>query len=810
MRWIGKGDHVSMAVLDFWMFQCCCIGALESLRAAKGSVALSPTDGSGCDEDADTESEEPMEEPNEEGFDKDEQNEEEICQVFSEEDPIEEEVYEEELIEEEVCDDELIEEETYEDEPNEKESYEEDPDEEENHEGEPAEEAIYEEEFIEEEICEEENEEDLSEASASQSFFEGDKDEDWHSNFIPVYLGEHITSADALKEHLQRSPVEENNSGDKKRSADAQGDHSQKKQKKEINSTVTDVEYECKATDEISMKKNENSGSSGKRRRSRWDAGLGADDEAGDVAKKKRKTRWENDAAVLRMLGPLKLPDFVKGLVTDADSDPEIKKLNSELLEVSMKLHAREIIDDRPMAERSPSPPPIYNELGIQLNTRHARYRLKLIELRQKIISDLVKRHPAFKPPSDYRPPKLYKKLYIPVKEYPEYNFVGLIIGPRGNTQKRMEKETGAKILIRGKGSAKDGRLRKEGNPDPWGECEDLHVCVEADTQDSLDAAVKMVENLLVPVEDEANEHKRDQLLELAKLRQKPAHTKSGHANSLCDICGDSHLTSACPLIASNESSKDCEQANFLAEIGDGGMFPFSSPSAPTPKMPCRVGKASVSLLEENGKNKIVIDQANIYIASLPPSVDDNRLIELFSSFGSIQTARVIKNKQTGLSKGYGFVKYNDIASASNAIAQMNGCKLEGKTLSVRVAGCPPPILTGSLHMVLSRGPRFNRLPAYPGPQAVVHLNPGRKLWPGPPGSVLPEAYPATVSLSHINPFGAQPPPSFGYTTKVLPTFFSSGIASPDELAQFPGYQKSFDFPDPFFQPAPSNSLSSS
>ncbi|KAH7669478.1 BBP/SF1 family protein [Dioscorea alata] len=790
------------------------------MERKNGSVAFSLTDGSGCDEDTDIESEEPMEEPNEEEFDENEQNEEEFCQVFSEDDPSEEEVYEEELIEEEVCEEEPIEEEISEDEPNEeeisedepneKESYEDDPNEEENHKGEPAEEAVYEEEFIEEEICEEENEEDLSETSASQSLLEGDKDEDQHSNFMPVYLEEQIRSADTLKEHLQKSPVEENNSGDKRRPADALGDHSQKKQKMEINSALADVEYESKATDEVAVKENENSGSSGKRRRSRWDAGPGADDEAGDVAKKKRKTRWENDAAVLKMLGPLKLPDFVKGFVANADSDPEIKKLNSELLEISMKLHARELIDDRPVAERSPSPPPIYNELGIQLNTRNARYRLKLIELRQKIISDLVKRYPTFKPPSDYRPPKLYKKLYIPVKEYPEYNFVGLIIGPRGNTQKRMEKETGAKILIRGKGSAKDGRLRKEGNPDPWGEYEDLHVCVEAETQDSLDAAVKMVENLLVPVEDEANEHKRSQLLELAKLRQKAVHAKSSQVNSLCDICGDSHLTSACPLIALNETSKDCEQANSLSEIGDEGVPPFSSPSAPTPKMPCRVSTASDSLLEENGKNKKVIDQANIYVASLPHTVDDNRLIELFSLFGPIRTARVIKDKQTGLSKGYGFVKYIDIASASNAIAQMNGCKLEGKTLSVRVAGCPPPILTGSLHMVLSRGPRFNHLPAYPGPPAVVHLNPNRKLWPGPPGSVLPEAYPATISLSCINPFGTQPPPSFGYTTKVLPTFFPSGIASPDELAQFPGYQKSFDFPDPFFEPTPSNSLSSS
>ncbi|KAJ0966708.1 hypothetical protein J5N97_023625 [Dioscorea zingiberensis] len=760
------------------------------------SVDLSLTDDSGCDEDVDVEPEEPMEEPNEEGLGEDEQNEGEFCEERSgdglKRDACEEKqggVYEESN-EEEVYEEEPNEEEVYEDEPNE-ESYEEDPDEEVNYEGEPTEEAIYGEESIEEEIYKEETEDDSSEASAAQSSFESNKDEeDCHLKFMPVYSGKHVMSVDALGDHLQKSPIEGNTSGEKKRSADALGDNSQKRQKKEINSelqpcarsSLTDFEDKSKATDKITMKEKEKSGSSGKKRRSRCDAGQRTGDDAGDAgdaARKKRKTRWESDDAVLKMLGPLKLPDFVKGLVADTDCDPEIKKLNSELLEISRKLHAQEIIDDRPVAERSPSPPPIFNEAGIRLNTRNARYHVKLIERRQMIISDLVKRHPTFRPPSDYRPSKLYKKLYIPVKEYPKYNFVGLIIGPRGNTQKRMEKESGAKILIRGVGSAKDGRLKQEVNADPWGDYEDLHVRIEADTQDSLNAAVKMVENLLVPVEDGVNEHKQAQLLELAKLREdgsKPVHTKSVQANTSCNICGD-----------------------FLADIGDGGMSPSSSSSVPTPTVPCTASQAPVSLLAENGIIKKEIDEANIYIASLPQSVDDKRLIELFSPFGPIRTARVIKDKQTGLSKGYGFVKFNDAMSASNAIAQMNGCKLEGKTLAVRVAGRPSPLLTSSLYMFLRRGPRFNHLPAYPGPQVISHLKPKPKLWPGPP---------ATFSSAQINPIGGQTPGSFGCTT-VLPKFFSSGIASPTELAQFPGYQKRLDLPDGLMQPAPLNSLPS-
>jgi len=68
------------------------------------------------------------------------------------------------------------------------------------------------------------------------------------------------------------------------------------------------------------------------------------------------------------------------------------------------------------------------------------------------------------------------KKIFIPVKEYPTYNFMGSILGPRGNTQKKMEKETGAKIIIRGKGTLKAGR-KVNYIPGPF-EDEDMHVYI--------------------------------------------------------------------------------------------------------------------------------------------------------------------------------------------------------------------------------------------------------------------------------------------------------------------------------------------
>ncbi|KAJ0447351.1 putative K domain, splicing factor 1, helix-hairpin domain, K domain, type 1 superfamily [Helianthus annuus] len=251
-----------------------------------------------------------------------------------------------------------------------------------------------------------------------------------------------------------------------------------------------------------------------RRRRSRWDPPP-ADGDSDNNGVKKRKSRWADDEPK----PVFQLPDFMKDFTGGMDMDPEIQALNARLMEISRILQSGQQLDDRPEGARSPSPDPVYDNMGTRINTREYRARERLNRERQEIISQIIKRNPAFKPPADYRPPKLQKKLYIPMKEYPGYNFIGLIIGPRGNTQKRMEKETGAKIVIRGKGSVKEGRFgqKRDLKFDP-SENEDLHVLVEAETQEGLDAAAGMVEKLLHPVDEGLNEHKRQQLRELAAL----------------------------------------------------------------------------------------------------------------------------------------------------------------------------------------------------------------------------------------------------------------------------------------------------
>ncbi|XP_032881622.1 protein quaking isoform X6 [Amblyraja radiata] len=123
---------------------------------------------------------------------------------------------------------------------------------------------------------------------------------------------------------------------------------------------------------------------------------------------------------------------------------------------------------------------------------------------------------------------QLQEKLYVPVKEYPDFNFVGRILGPRGLTAKQLEAETGCKIMVRGKGSMRDKKkmLQEEqnrGKPNWEHLNEDLHVLITVEDAQNraeikLKRAVEEVKKLLVPAAEGEDNLKKMQLMELAIL----------------------------------------------------------------------------------------------------------------------------------------------------------------------------------------------------------------------------------------------------------------------------------------------------
>ncbi|KAK2039398.1 hypothetical protein LZ31DRAFT_85750 [Colletotrichum somersetense] len=76
---------------------------------------------------------------------------------------------------------------------------------------------------------------------------------------------------------------------------------------------------------------------------------------------------------------------------------------------------------------------------------------------------------------------------------------VGLLIGPRGNTLKKMESESGAKIAIRGKGSVKEGKGRSDAAHASNQE-EDLHCLIMAETEEKVNKAKKLIHNIIETV----------------------------------------------------------------------------------------------------------------------------------------------------------------------------------------------------------------------------------------------------------------------------------------------------------------------
>ncbi|MBN3297699.1 QKIA protein, partial [Amia calva] len=121
-------------------------------------------------------------------------------------------------------------------------------------------------------------------------------------------------------------------------------------------------------------------------------------------------------------------------------------------------------------------------------------------------VNGLVEKHPLELPEPMGPIVHLQEKLFVPVKEYPDYNFVGRILGPRGLTAKQLEAETGCKIMVRGKSSMRDRKKEEQNRGKPnWEHLnEDLHVLITVeDTQTRAEIkmrrAVEEVKKLLVP-----------------------------------------------------------------------------------------------------------------------------------------------------------------------------------------------------------------------------------------------------------------------------------------------------------------------
>ncbi|KAF8384564.1 gld-1 [Pristionchus pacificus] len=180
------------------------------------------------------------------------------------------------------------------------------------------------------------------------------------------------------------------------------------------------------------------------------------------------------------------------------------------------------------------------------------------------------------------------EKLYVPRREYPEYNFVGRILGPRGMTAKQLEQETGCKIMVRGKGSMRDKRKEEANRGKPnWEHLDDeLHVLIQCeDTANravvKMQVAAEHVKKLLIPAPEGTDELKRKQLMELAIINgtYRPFHGKppngSLEQSRLLTMVPQSALRSSIYSVSPGGSPSPLNSSNLIHPLS----FPSVSSS---------------------------------------------------------------------------------------------------------------------------------------------------------------------------------------------------------------------------------------
>jgi len=85
-----------------------------------------------------------------------------------------------------------------------------------------------------------------------------------------------------------------------------------------------------------------------------------------------------------------------------------------------------------------------------------------------------------------------------------------------------------------------------------------------------------------------------------------------------------------------------------------------------------------------------------LYVGNLPYSITDESLAHAFSEYGTVQSAKIIMDRDSGRSKGFAFVEMSTKEEATQSISQLNGAQLDGRAINVSEAKPMVPRNSGS------------------------------------------------------------------------------------------------------------------
>lgn len=76
----------------------------------------------------------------------------------------------------------------------------------------------------------------------------------------------------------------------------------------------------------------------------------------------------------------------------------------------------------------------------------------------------------------------------------------------------------------------------------------------------------------------------------------------------------------------------------------------------------------------------------NIYVSNLSFNIQDEDLKEFFTPYGQVTSSKIINDRETGRSRGFGFVEMSDDAASKKAIAELDGAEVDGRNIKVMEA----------------------------------------------------------------------------------------------------------------------------
>ncbi|CDJ39742.1 zinc knuckle domain-containing protein, putative [Eimeria tenella] len=262
---------------------------------------------------------------------------------------------------------------------------------------------------------------------------------------------------------------------------------------------------------------------------------------------KGRKSRWERKKAAegsrwgSETDKPFLPPPFVDLPIGMTPLQVDRFLREQRLEELSRKLQQSRLeLGDADI--RPASPAPVYDKNGGRVNTREARAKAAMLAEQQSLLEFMLGSLKGFVAPPDFRPAKKIRRIEFPHEKYPDYNFMGIIIGPRGCNHKRLEAESGCTISVRGRGTQKEGKRDHQTDEEA---SMPMHVHIMGDTDEAVERAVALVEPLLDPLHPAHEEFKRRGLEQLALVNGVNYGELDQRRCALCQALG--HLAHECP-----------------------------------------------------------------------------------------------------------------------------------------------------------------------------------------------------------------------------------------------------------------------